>query len=94
MLAQLVPHPERVDIIRHRVYTHHSRIAGAFRKGRLMIAGDAAHLMPVWQGRATTAASGTPANLGWKLAAVVNGQAERRAARHLRRRTAQTRAGR
>ena len=51
MLAQLVPHPERVDIIRHRVYTHHSRIAGAFRKGRLMLAGDAAHLMPVWQGQ-------------------------------------------
>ena len=27
-----VPHPDRVDIIRHRVYTHHSRIAGAFRR--------------------------------------------------------------
>ncbi len=33
MLAQMVPDPERVDIIRHRVYTHHSRIAGAFRQG-------------------------------------------------------------
>jgi 3-(3-hydroxy-phenyl)propionate hydroxylase len=76
MLSQLVPHPERVDIIRHRVYTHHSRIAGAFRKGRLMLAGDAAHLMPVWQGQGYNSGIRDAANLGWKLAAVVNGQAE------------------
>ena len=76
MLAQLVPHPDRVDIIRHRVYTHHSRIAGAFRKGRLMLAGDAAHLMPVWQGQGYNSGIRDAANLGWKLAAVVNGQAD------------------
>jgi 3-(3-hydroxy-phenyl)propionate hydroxylase len=76
MLARLVPHPERVDIIRHRVYTHHSRIAGAFRKGRLMLAGDAAHLMPVWQGQGYNSGIRDAANLGWKLAAVVNGHAE------------------
>ena len=76
MLAQLVPHPERVDIIRHRVYTHHSRIAGAFRKGRLMLAGDAAHLMPVWQGQGYNSGIRDAANLGWKLAAVVNGRAD------------------
>ncbi len=76
MLAQMVPDPERVDIIRHRVYTHHSRIAGAFRSGRLMIAGDAAHLMPVWQGQGYNSGIRDAANLGWKLAAVVNGQAE------------------
>jgi 3-(3-hydroxy-phenyl)propionate hydroxylase len=76
MLAQMVPDPERVDIIRHRVYTHHSRIAGAFRRGRLMIAGDAAHLMPVWQGQGYNSGIRDAANLGWKLAAVVNGQAE------------------
>jgi 3-(3-hydroxy-phenyl)propionate hydroxylase len=75
MLAQLVPHPERVDIIRHRVYTHHSRIAGAFRKGRLMLAGDAAHLMPVWQGQGYNSGIRDAANLGWKLAAVINGHA-------------------
>ncbi len=76
MLAQLVPHPERVDMIRHRIYTHHSRIAGAFRQGRLMIAGDAAHLMPVWQGQGYNSGIRDAGNLGWKLAAVVNGQAE------------------
>jgi 3-(3-hydroxy-phenyl)propionate hydroxylase len=76
MLAQRVPHPERVDMIRHRVYTHHSRIAGSFRKGRLMLAGDAAHLMPVWQGQGYNSGIRDAANLGWKLAAVVTGQAE------------------
>jgi 3-(3-hydroxy-phenyl)propionate hydroxylase len=76
MLAQRVPHPERVDMIRHRVYTHHSRIAGSFRKGRLLLAGDAAHLMPVWQGQGYNSGIRDAANLGWKLAAVVTGQAE------------------
>ena len=75
MLAQLVPHPERVDVIRHRLYTHHSRIAGEFRKGRMMLAGDAAHLMPVWQGQGYNSGIRDAANLGWKLAAVVNGHA-------------------
>jgi len=78
MLAQRVPHPERVDMIRHRVYTHHSRIAGSFRKGRLMLAGDAAHLMPVWQGQGYNSGIRDAANLGWKLAAVVTGQADDR----------------
>ncbi|WP_308124136.1 bifunctional 3-(3-hydroxy-phenyl)propionate/3-hydroxycinnamic acid hydroxylase [Mycolicibacterium xanthum] len=75
MLAKLIPHPERVDMIRHRVYTHHSRIAGSFRKGRLMLAGDAAHLMPVWQGQGYNSGIRDAGNLGWKLAAVVTGRA-------------------
>ena len=75
LLATFVPHPDRVDVIRHRVYTHHSRIADTFRKGRLMLAGDAAHLMPVWQGQGYNSGIRDAANLGWKLAAVVNGQA-------------------
>lgn len=75
MLAQLIPYPEKADIIRRRVYTHHSRIAGSFRAGRLLIAGDAAHLMPVWQGQGYNSGIRDAGNLGWKLAAVVKGQA-------------------
>jgi 3-(3-hydroxy-phenyl)propionate hydroxylase len=75
MLAPFLPHPDRVDVIRHRVYTHHSRIAGAFRKGRVFLAGDAAHLMPVWQGQGYNSGIRDAANLGWKLAAVVSGRA-------------------
>jgi 3-(3-hydroxy-phenyl)propionate hydroxylase len=76
MLGLLVPYPQRVDVIRHRLYTHHSRIAGAFRSGRLLLAGDAAHLMPVWQGQGYNSGIRDAANLGWKLAAVVNGHAD------------------
>ena len=76
MLARMVPHPDRVDVIRRRVYTHHSRIAGAFRTGRLLLAGDAAHLMPVWQGQGYNSGIRDAFNLGWKLAAVVSGLAD------------------
>lgn len=75
LLAPFVPHPDKVDVIRRRVYTHHSRIAENFRKGRFLLAGDAAHLMPVWQGQGYNSGIRDAANLGWKLAAVVNGQA-------------------
>jgi len=78
MLARMVPHPDRVDVIRRRVYTHHSRIAGAFRSGRMLLAGDAAHLMPVWQGQGYNSGIRDAANLGWKLAAVVSGRADDR----------------
>ncbi|BBZ68101.1 3-(3-hydroxy-phenyl)propionate/3-hydroxycinnamic acid hydroxylase [Mycolicibacterium insubricum] len=78
LLSTFVPHPDRVDIIRHRLYTHHSRIAGSFRHGRLLLAGDAAHLMPVWQGQGYNSGIRDAFNLGWKLAAVVNGRAEDR----------------
>lgn len=75
LIARFVPHPERLEVIRKRVYTHHSRIASAFRTGRLLLAGDAAHLMPVWQGQGYNSGIRDAANLGWKLAAVASGRA-------------------
>lgn len=75
MLKPFVPYPDRVDVIRHRVYTHHSRIAGSFRVGRMLLAGDAAHLMPVWQGQGYNSGIRDAFNLGWKLAAVVTDRA-------------------
>ncbi len=75
LIAPFVPHPDRIEVIRRRVYTHHSRIAGSFRKGRMFLAGDAAHLMPVWQGQGYNSGIRDAANLGWKLAAAVTGQA-------------------
>lgn len=75
VMGRLVDRPESLDYIRRRVYTHHSRIAGSFRKGRVLIAGDAAHLMPVWQGQGYNSGIRDATNLGWKLAAVVRGEA-------------------
>ena len=63
-------------MIRKRVYTHHSRIAGSFRDGNVFIAGDAAHLMPVWQGQGYNSGIRDAVNLGWKLPLVLRGAAD------------------
>ncbi|MEU1980845.1 bifunctional 3-(3-hydroxy-phenyl)propionate/3-hydroxycinnamic acid hydroxylase [Nocardia sp. NPDC019395] len=75
LLGRHIPRPEDAAIIRQRIYTHHSRIASSFHRGRIMIAGDAAHLMPVWQGQGYNSGIRDAANLGWKLAAVATGTA-------------------
>lgn len=78
LIAPHVPDPTALNIVRARVYTHHSRIAGDFRKGRILIAGDAAHLMPVWQGQGWNSGVRDATNIAWKLAAVVLGRADDR----------------
>ena len=76
LLARHVPDPAGLDFIRQRVYTLHARIAGAFRKGHVLIAGDAAHLMPVWQGQGYNSGVRDATNLAWKLTAVLRGLAD------------------
>lgn len=78
LLAPHVSDPAGLDIVRKRVYTHHSRIAGTFRSGRILLAGDAAHLMPVWQGQGWNSGERDATNLAWKLGAVVRGLADDR----------------
>ena len=75
MVERVFPGLGPLDYIRSRVYTHHARVAGAFVRGRVMIAGDAAHLMPVWQGQGYNSGIRDAANLGWKLACVLQGRA-------------------
>ena len=73
LLQIVMPHPEKADIIRSRVYTHHARLAERFRQGRVLLAGDAAHLMPVWQGQGYNSGIRDATNIAWKLAMVVKG---------------------
>ena len=75
LLAPHVPDPTSLDVINKRVFTHHGRIASTFRKGRVLIAGDAAHLMPVWLGQGWNSGIRDATNLAWKLTAVLTGQA-------------------
>lgn len=75
LLARVLPAHVRPEIIRRRVYMHHARIAPTFRRGRVLIAGDAAHLMPVWQGQGFNTGIRDATNLGWKLALQTRGLA-------------------
>jgi 3-(3-hydroxy-phenyl)propionate hydroxylase len=78
LLEPLVPSAVKVDIIRKRVYTHHSRMAEHFRSGRVFLIGDAAHVMPVWQGQGYNSGIRDSLNLSWKIAMVVRGLAGER----------------
>jgi 3-(3-hydroxy-phenyl)propionate hydroxylase len=75
LLARALPHPEQANVLRSRVYTHNARLARSFRKGRAFLAGDAAHLMPVWQGQGYNSGIRDATNLSWKLGMVVRGDA-------------------
>jgi len=78
LIRNAVPGMGDVEYAGRRVYTHHARVASAFRRGRVMVAGDAAHLMPVWQGQGYNSGIRDAANLGWKLAAATRGLAGER----------------
>lgn len=77
-LRDHVPDPSSLEFIRWRVYSHHGRVAESFRRGRQLIAGDAAHLMPVWLGQGWNSGVRDAMNLGWKLATVLQGRADDR----------------
>lgn len=74
LLSRHVPDPSTLNVIRARVYTHHSRIASTFVSGRVCIAGDAAHLTPPWIGQGLNAGLRDACNLAWKAAWIVRGR--------------------
>ena len=54
-------------------FTDMSRQAATYRKGRVLLAGDAAHVHPPQGGQGLNVGVQDAVNLGWKLAQVVNG---------------------
>ena len=59
--------PHEVDIERKTVYTFQSAIAKKWRKGRLFLVGDAAHLTPPFMGQGMCAGIRDASNLAWKI---------------------------
>ena len=63
------------EVVRAVVYRFHARVARRWHEGRAFLAGDAAHLTPPFAGQGMNSGVRDVHNLGWKLAAVLNGQA-------------------
>ena len=69
---------DAIRIERTAVYRFQAREAKSFSKGRCFLAGDAAHVTPPFAGQGLVAGLRDVANLAWKLAWVVRGQADER----------------
>jgi hypothetical protein len=54
-------------------WTARMLLADRYRSGRVFLAGDAEHLNPPWGGHGFNTGIGDAVNLGWKLAAVLEG---------------------
>ena len=65
-----------LTIERKAVYRFHARCCDRFRRGRVFLVGDAAHVTPPFAGQGLVAGLRDAANLSWKLAWVVRGHAD------------------
>jgi len=75
LLAPWDVHPGNAHMERHAMYTFKARYAERWQAGRVLLAGDAAHLMPPFAGQGMCAGIRDAANLAWKLDLILAGHA-------------------
>ncbi len=63
--------PDEVVVKRQLVYTFNAVVADRWRTGRILLAGDAAHMTPQFVGQGMNAGVRDADNLSWKLEAVL-----------------------
>jgi 2-polyprenyl-6-methoxyphenol hydroxylase-like FAD-dependent oxidoreductase len=71
LLGESVP----VEVLAIDMWRASIFLADRYANGRFFIAGDAAHQNPPWGGHGFNTGIGDAVNIGWKLAAVINGWA-------------------
>jgi 3-(3-hydroxy-phenyl)propionate hydroxylase len=77
LAALLAPiDPVSVEIVRAVEYTFRAQVADRWRVGRVLLAGDAAHLSPPFVGQGMGLGLRDVHQLAWKVAAVLAGEAE------------------
>jgi flavoprotein hydroxylase len=76
LLADWDVGPDNARMERHAVYTFQARVAERWQVGRVLLAGDAAHLMPPFAGQGMCSGIRDAANLAWKLDLVLTGRAD------------------
>jgi hypothetical protein len=65
--------PDNARLEKHAVYRFQARWADEWRRGRVLLAGDAAHQTPPFAGQGLCAGMRDAANLSWKLDHVLRG---------------------
>jgi 3-(3-hydroxy-phenyl)propionate hydroxylase len=73
-LQRFFPSPQRYDVVHRNLYVTHQRVAASFRKGRVLLAGDAAHVNNPIGGMGLNGGIQDAANLSDKLARVLINQ--------------------
>ncbi|PCC70678.1 3-(3-hydroxy-phenyl)propionate hydroxylase [Nannocystis exedens] len=66
---------DRLEITRIAKYAHNALLAAPWRSGPVLLAGDAAHMMPPSAGQGMCAGIRDAVNLAWKLHRVITGRA-------------------
>ena len=74
LLAPWGVDPSNATLERHAVYRFQARWVDTWRRGRVLLAGDAAHQMPPFAGQGLCSGLRDAANLAWKLDWVLAGR--------------------